>query len=71
MVSRCEYDNCKRKINTLFDQCIYCKKNFCMKHNMMELHKCEKLDEYITNKKEKFKKSICAEKCTSSKIILI
>ena len=37
----------------------------------MEEHKCDKLEELIAARKEKFKESVMAQKCVASKIIQI
>jgi predicted nucleic acid binding AN1-type Zn finger protein len=68
---RCQFEKCKHKTNTITGHCKYCDKDFCGNHNMMELHSCEKLPEYIASHKEKFKESVMKQKCIADKIAQI
>ena len=68
---KCQFDDCKRKINNLIGECKYCSKKFCNKHYIMESHNCAKLTDWIASKKEKFKESILNQKCIAAKIIHI
>ncbi len=65
---RCKFENCKRRVNVITGYCKYCDKNFCADHNMMELHACEKLEDYIASRKEKFKESVLKQKCVADKV---
>ena len=35
---------------------------------MMELHACEKFNDYIASSKEKFKESVLRQKCVADKV---
>lgn len=70
-MTRCEYTDCKRKVHPFLGECKHCMKKFCNKHYMIDLHQCEKLDDYILGRKEKLNKTIMNQKCQGSKIIHI
>jgi hypothetical protein len=66
--SRCQHDKCKNRVNVITGYCKYCDKKFCSNHNMMELHACEKFNDYIASSKEKFKESVLRQKCVADKV---
>lgn len=38
--ARCDFDKCKTKTNLIGQDCNLCKKRFCFKHNLPEIHGC-------------------------------
>ena len=68
---KCQFKNCKRKTYLYIGECKLCIKQFCTYHYIPEYHECEKFQEFIEKRKEKFKKLIIDQKCIAKKIIQI
>ena len=38
---RCKFKNCKKKINILKFKCKFCSLDFCLTHQIPEIHSCK------------------------------
>lgn len=47
----CDYSGCKQKTNLMGEDCAFCKKRYCYKHSLPEIHgKFTKCDELVKKK---------------------
>jgi len=52
-MTKCYIDKCERKVRPYgMSNCKHCKYDYCLKHLPIDLHECDKLNEYVALKKE-------------------
>lgn len=65
---RCDFTNCKKRIVPVTGECKFCSFNYCIDHNMPELHHCSQFSQHIASLKEKNRETLINGKCVANKI---
>ena len=67
-MSKCSYGDCKKQVAPVIGACVYCVKNFCIKHRLPESHQCTNIElcKRIANDRNSAELIKC--KCVGKKI---
>lgn len=64
----CHFETCKKKIIMVTGLCKICSYEYCINHNMPELHNCNKFSQHLASIREKHQKYLLENKCVANKV---
>lgn len=66
--TKCHFENCKKKTISITGMCKFCSYEYCINHNMPELHNCNQFSTHLASIREKHREMLLSSKCVANKI---